>query len=45
MQKKALPLLWLILLLGAACSLAQAGSIRVYFSPHGGCTDGHPRPD
>jgi len=39
MKKKALPLLWLILFLGATCSLAQAGSIRVYFSPHGGCTD------
>ena len=33
MKKKALPLLWLILFLGATCSLAQAGSIRVYFSP------------
>jgi len=39
MQKKALPLLWLILFLGLTCSLAQAGSIRVYFSPRGGCTD------
>jgi phosphatidylserine/phosphatidylglycerophosphate/cardiolipin synthase-like enzyme len=39
MKKKALPLLWLILFLGATCGLAQAGSIRVYFSPHGGCTD------
>ena len=39
MKKKALPLLWLILFLGATCSLAQAGSIRVYFSPNGGCTD------
>lgn len=39
MKKKALPLLWLILFLGAACGLAQAGAIRVYFSPHGGCTD------
>ena len=39
MKKKAFSLLWLILFLGATCSLAQAGSIRVYFSPNGGCTD------
>src|SRR4030042_4735609 len=39
MKKRALLLLWLILFLGATCGLAQAGSIRVYFSPHGGCTD------
>jgi phosphatidylserine/phosphatidylglycerophosphate/cardiolipin synthase-like enzyme len=39
MKKKALLLLWLILCLGATSGLAQAGSIRVYFSPHGGCTD------
>jgi phosphatidylserine/phosphatidylglycerophosphate/cardiolipin synthase-like enzyme len=39
MKKQALRVLWLILLLGATCSLAQAGSIRVYFSPYGGCTD------
>jgi phosphatidylserine/phosphatidylglycerophosphate/cardiolipin synthase-like enzyme len=39
MKKKALTLLWLILFLGATSSLAQAGSIRVYFSPNGGCTD------
>ncbi|MGA9754584.1 MAG: phospholipase D family protein, partial [Desulfobaccales bacterium] len=39
MKKKALALLWLILFLGLTCGLAQAGSIRVYFSPHGGCTD------
>jgi phosphatidylserine/phosphatidylglycerophosphate/cardiolipin synthase-like enzyme len=39
MQKKAVTLLWLILVLGTTCSLAQAGSIRVYFSPNGGCTD------
>jgi len=39
MKKKALLLLGLILFLGATCSLAQAGSIRVYFSPNGGCTD------
>ena len=39
MKKKALTLLWLILFLGATGSLAQPGSIRVYFSPNGGCTD------
>jgi phosphatidylserine/phosphatidylglycerophosphate/cardiolipin synthase-like enzyme len=39
MKKKALVLLWLILFLGLTCGLVQAGSIRVYFSPHGGCTD------
>jgi len=39
MKKKALVLLWLILLWGTACTLAQAGSIRVYFSPNGGSTD------
>ena len=39
MKKKAFTLLWLILFLGATSSLAQAGSIRVYFSPNGGCTD------
>ena len=39
MKKKALTVLWLILFLGATWSLAQAGSIRVYFSPNGGCTD------
>jgi phosphatidylserine/phosphatidylglycerophosphate/cardiolipin synthase-like enzyme len=39
MKKKALTLLWLILFLGATCSLARAGSLRVYFSPNGGCTD------
>jgi phosphatidylserine/phosphatidylglycerophosphate/cardiolipin synthase-like enzyme len=39
MKKKALLLLWFILFLGATGGLAQAGSIRVYFSPHGGCTD------
>ena len=39
MKKKALYLLWLILFLGPTCGLAQAGSIRVYFSPNGGCTD------
>ena len=39
MKKKALFLLWLILFLGATCGLAQAGAIRVYFSPNGGCTD------
>jgi phosphatidylserine/phosphatidylglycerophosphate/cardiolipin synthase-like enzyme len=39
MKKKALSLLWLILFLGSTCTLAQAESIRVYFSPNGGCTD------
>jgi phosphatidylserine/phosphatidylglycerophosphate/cardiolipin synthase-like enzyme len=39
MKKKALVFLWLILFLWSPCTLAQAGSIRVYFSPHGGCTD------
>ena len=39
MKKKTLTLLWLILFLEATCSLALAGSIRVYFSPNGGCTD------
>jgi phosphatidylserine/phosphatidylglycerophosphate/cardiolipin synthase-like enzyme len=39
MQKKTLALLWFILFLAATCGLAQAGSIRVYFSPRGGCTD------
>ena len=39
MKKKALPLLWLILFFGLTCGLAQAGSIRVFFSPRGGCTD------
>ena len=39
MKKKALTLLWLVLFLGATCSLALAGTIRVYFSPNGGCTD------
>jgi phosphatidylserine/phosphatidylglycerophosphate/cardiolipin synthase-like enzyme len=39
MKKKALTFLWLILLLGSTWTLAQAGSIRVYFSPNGGCTD------
>ncbi len=39
MKKKTLTLLWLILFLGATCNLALAGSIRVFFSPNGGCTD------
>jgi phosphatidylserine/phosphatidylglycerophosphate/cardiolipin synthase-like enzyme len=39
MKNKALVLLWFILFLGLTCTLAQAGSIRVYFSPDGGCTD------
>jgi phosphatidylserine/phosphatidylglycerophosphate/cardiolipin synthase-like enzyme len=39
MKKKVLIFLGIILWLGVGGSLAQAGSIRVYFSPHGGCTD------
>jgi phosphatidylserine/phosphatidylglycerophosphate/cardiolipin synthase-like enzyme len=39
MKKKVFVLLWFILFLVATCPLAQAGSIRVYFSPNGGCTD------
>jgi phosphatidylserine/phosphatidylglycerophosphate/cardiolipin synthase-like enzyme len=39
MKKKAFVLLWFILFLGSICPLVQAGSIRVYFSPNGGCTD------
>ena len=39
MKKKVLIFLGIILWLGAGATLAQAGSIRVYFSPHGGCTD------
>ena len=39
MKKRVLLLLWLILFLGATCAVAQAGSIRVYFSPNSGCTD------
>lgn len=39
MKKKTLTLLYLILFLWSASALAQAGSIRVYFSPNGGCTD------
>jgi len=38
MKKKASVLLWIFLFLWATCTLAQAGSIRVYFSPGGGCT-------
>jgi phosphatidylserine/phosphatidylglycerophosphate/cardiolipin synthase-like enzyme len=39
MKKKTLVLLWVTLCLWSAVALAQAGSIRVYFSPNGGCTD------
>jgi phosphatidylserine/phosphatidylglycerophosphate/cardiolipin synthase-like enzyme len=39
MKKKTYVLLWLILFLWSSLALAQAGSIRVYFSPNGGCTD------
>jgi|GEM_PF-5131828 len=38
-EKRAVLLLWLILFLGVTGGLAQAGTIRVYFSPHRGCTD------
>jgi len=38
-KKKAIIFVWLILLLGSTGTLAQAGSVRVYFSPRGGCTD------
>jgi phosphatidylserine/phosphatidylglycerophosphate/cardiolipin synthase-like enzyme len=39
MKKKTLVLLWLTLCLWSAAALAQTGSIRIYFSPNGGCTD------
>ena len=39
MQKKTFVLLWLTLFLWATLALAQTGSVRVYFSPNGGCTD------
>jgi phosphatidylserine/phosphatidylglycerophosphate/cardiolipin synthase-like enzyme len=39
MKKKTFILLWLSLLIWSTAALAQAGSIRVYFSPNGGCTD------
>jgi phosphatidylserine/phosphatidylglycerophosphate/cardiolipin synthase-like enzyme len=39
MKKKTFVLLWLTLFLWATLALAQAGSIKVYFSPQGGCTD------
>ena len=35
MKKKTLPLLWLILFLGATCGLAQAGSTNVTVEPGG----------
>jgi phosphatidylserine/phosphatidylglycerophosphate/cardiolipin synthase-like enzyme len=38
-QKKTFILLCLTVLLGATLALAETGSIRVYFSPNGGCTD------
>ena len=39
MKKKTLVLLWVSLFLWSAAALAQTGSIQVYFSPNGGCTD------
>lgn len=39
MKKRRLVLVWLILCWWAATALAQTGSIRVNFSPNGGCTD------
>jgi phosphatidylserine/phosphatidylglycerophosphate/cardiolipin synthase-like enzyme len=39
MKKKTLALLWVTLCLWSAVAVAQTGSIRVYFSPNGGCTD------
>jgi phosphatidylserine/phosphatidylglycerophosphate/cardiolipin synthase-like enzyme len=39
MKKKTFVLLWLTLFLWGTLALAQTGSIRVYFSPSGGCTD------
>lgn len=39
MKKKTLVLLWVALCLWSAAAMAQTGSIRVYFSPNGGCTD------
>jgi phosphatidylserine/phosphatidylglycerophosphate/cardiolipin synthase-like enzyme len=39
MKKKTFVILWLTLCLWATLALAQTGSIRVYFSPNGGCTD------
>jgi phosphatidylserine/phosphatidylglycerophosphate/cardiolipin synthase-like enzyme len=39
MKKKTFVILWLTLFLWATLALAQTGSIRVYFSPNGGCTD------
>ncbi len=39
MKKKTLFLLWVLLFLWSAVAWAQAGSIRAYFSPNGGCTE------
>ncbi len=39
MKKKTFLLLWTLLLLVLTCGSVQAGSLRVYFSPQGGCTD------
>lgn len=39
MKKKTVMLLWLALCLWSAIAMAQTGSIRIYFSPNGGCTE------
>jgi phosphatidylserine/phosphatidylglycerophosphate/cardiolipin synthase-like enzyme len=39
MKKKILALLGLLLCWWCGVALAGAGNIRVYFSPHGGCTE------
>jgi phosphatidylserine/phosphatidylglycerophosphate/cardiolipin synthase-like enzyme len=39
MKKKTLVLLWVTLCLWSAVAMAQTGSLQVYFSPNGGCTD------
>jgi phosphatidylserine/phosphatidylglycerophosphate/cardiolipin synthase-like enzyme len=39
MKKKTLILLLVTLCLWSAAALGQTGSIRVFFSPNGGCTD------
>jgi phosphatidylserine/phosphatidylglycerophosphate/cardiolipin synthase-like enzyme len=39
LKRKTFVLLWLALVIWSTAALAQPGSIRVYFSPNGGCTD------
>lgn len=39
MPKRTAALLILVLFLGVNAVFAQPGAIKVYFSPHGGCTD------